>query len=657
MDEKSFKKNPQGWASRWASEIAYAKQHHSNWKKKGKEANTQFLAKDTSTTDPSYSSYRLNLFTSNITTMMSMLYGKIPQVSVDRRWADANDQVARVASEMATRILNTDIEASGDDYSCVMRSCLQDRLLPGIGIARVKYDLSSSESVIPAVTHPETGEELAPEVRTTQIDDEWVDELYVHWDDILWSPVRYWSEMRWIAFRTYMDRDDLVKRFGSKIGKQVPLNSKSPMDEAGAKGAEIWSKAEVWEIWDKDHRHVFWYVDGFPQTLDDKDDFLKLDDFFPCPSFFIANTTTSDYVPKSDWSMAQSLYREIDNLEERIALLTSAVKVVGVYDKKQQDLARLVNETAENKLIPVDNWAMFAEKGGLKGAVDFFPLEQVVEALAQLQQQQQARIAQLYQITGMADILRGDSSQPTSATADALKAKFASIRIQSIQDEFARFATDLQKLKFEIICKHFQLKTIISKSNILLTNDSKMAVEAAKFLKHPSVAQWRIHISPESMAMTDYAQLRQERTEYINALGIFLQSSAPIAQMFPGASSVLLQLLKWGLAGFKGSREIEGVLDQGIAQIQKQQQASAMNPQPPQPSPEQIKATAEQQKQQAEAQRSSQEHQQEMEQTAFEHQTEMQQTIAETSADIQKTRAKVAADVLKARASGANNGA
>ena len=37
------------------------------------------------------------------------------------------------------------------------------------------------------------------------------------------------------------------------------------------------------------------------------------------------------------------------------------------------------------KLIPVESWSMFAEKGGLKGAVDLLPLQDVVSALLALQ--------------------------------------------------------------------------------------------------------------------------------------------------------------------------------------------------------------------------------------------------------------------------------
>ena len=131
----------------------------------------------------------------------------------------------------------------------------------------------------------------------------------------------------------------------------------------------------------------------------------------------------------------------------RIVLLEKAIKVVGVYDKAADGLQRMLNEAFNNDLIPVDNWAMFAEKGGIKGQVDWLPLEMVVAALTALRDYRTELINLLYQATGMSDIMRGATTQGETATAQSIKAKFASVRVQTQQDDFARFATDLQRLR------------------------------------------------------------------------------------------------------------------------------------------------------------------------------------------------------------------
>src|SRR5882762_3981568 len=147
---------------------------------------------------------------------------------------------------------------------------------------------------------------------------------------------------------------------------------------------------------------------------------------WPDPPPFIANATTSKYMPRSDYSIAKDLYREIDKLQTRISLLTDACKLVGIYDKSQEGIKRIFTEGVENDLIPVDNWAMFAEKQGLKGCIDWVPIEAVVNAIEILTTKQSEKIQQLYQVTGMNDIMRGSaqSNARTSATRDQLEASY-----------------------------------------------------------------------------------------------------------------------------------------------------------------------------------------------------------------------------------------
>jgi hypothetical protein len=421
-----------------------------------------------------------------------------------------------------------------------------------------------------------------------------------------------------------MSEGELEKRFPDLDTDRLPMTSKGPMagTEPSKEAKNIIPQAEVWEIWDKSCKKVFWYVPNYPKILEQKDDPLELDQFFPDPPPMVANVTTSRYMPRADYTIAQSLYRAIDILETRISLLTSACKLVGVYDKANEGVQRMFNEGVENQLIPVDNWAMFAEKGGLKGSIDWLPLEAVILAVDKLTEKQQQKIQQLYELTGFSDIMRGASQQAyTSAAETKVKAQFASIRVQALQDEFARFASDLQRLKVEIIQKHFQPYCIRQQSNIDSTPDAQLADQAIALIKDPLKARWKITVRPESLALADYQQLKADRMEYIMGLSQFMQSAAPLVTLDKGVVPILLELLKWGLAGFKGSTEIEGVLDRAVSMFQ--QKANAPPEQAP-PSPEQLKAQAEQAQAQLDMQAAQQRNTMEAERAAAEHAASME---------------------------------
>lgn len=596
--------DPSGWARRWTMELAAAKKALESWHKLGVSIDQVF--RDEREDGISKGKTRWNLFTSTEQVLQAMLYGNTPKVCVSRRFADAKDDAARVAAEMLERLLNSDIERTSDSYATTLQYALQDRLLPGLGMARVLYVADFEDVAEVPAKMGEDGTELAPLVPATQKKSpgEDVEVEYVHWQDCLWNQARIWHEVRWLAFRAQMSREDLVERFGEEIGKVVPLNTKKDKERNDSDSStDPWDRADVWEIWDKEKSRVYWFVEGYPTTLDMKEDPLGLDGFWPCPRPMAANLTTSKFVPVPDYKLAQDLYEEINALSSRIKLLQEALKVRGVYDKSAAEIKRLLSEGGGNELIPVENWAMFGEKGGLKGIVDWLPLDQVVNALSALRDYRREVIDGLYQITGMSDIMRGAATGPgVTATEQGIKAKFASVRVQALQDEFARFASDLQRLKAEIISKHFDPATILERSNAQFAFPEESIGPAVQLIKS-QLSCYRVEVKPEAVSLTDFAALKQERTDVIGAISMFFTAATPLAQAVPGSMPFLLQMLQGLVAGLKGSSVLEGILDQGIAAAEAAQKQQAMNPQQQPPDPKvvalQMKGQLDQQKAQA----------------------------------------------------------
>ncbi len=576
----------------WVMELQDSDRFLEKWHNQGDRTVRRYLD-DMDETNPATPTSRLNLFYSNVVTLKSILYAKLPKVEADRRFLDPNDDVARVASEMVTRMLQNDLNSEDNTLDSVLKNALQDRLVPGYGGARVKYCME------------ETTEGDGDEATSTK-KDEWCEEVYQHWKDVRWSPCRTAEEVRWKAYRAYMTKEEVSARFGADVARLIPYASTGP-ELSPEKRATTTTpvadrkQAEVWEIWNKPDRKVRWVVKGYGKFLDTQEDPLELREFFPDASPMVANTSTTRYLPKPDYAFAHDLYTEIDELETRIRLLTSAARCVGVYDKTAKEVARIFTDGVENQLLPVDNWAMFAEKGGLKGVMDWVPLDAIVNAIATLSQQQQGRIQQLYQVTGMSDILRGQATAAgATATEQKIKAQFGSTRIQAIQEEFAKFAQDLLQKKVQLIQRFYDPQRIIELSNVLNTDDAALAEQAIALIKSPASFNCRIAIRSESMAQVDYDSLKMERTEFLQGFSQFLGQATPLIQMQPETAPWLLKILRFTMAAFKGGNEIEGVVDQFAAAIEnKIQQASQ---QPPKPSPEEMKAQAEMQKMQAQLQ-------------------------------------------------------
>ena len=585
--DSDFKDTPNGLAARWQTEIQSSQQELLKFHQDANRITQRFLDKrDAYAKDES----KVNLFWSTTQVLLSMLYARPPKADVARSFQDYDDDVARVAGTMLQRLLNRAFDDSTSNWDTAVRQGIEDWLVVGMGQIWLRYEVVTEDYEVPAVMD-EFGQELSPAEEAQRITDEDAPADYIYWEDFFYSPCRTWTEARWVARRVFMTKDQLVERFGEAIASQVPVGNYSKKDQVNDQSPknDPWSKAEVFEIWCKEKRKVYWYAKSCDVILDVKDDPLQLDGFFPCPKPMAANVTSSNFMPRADYIFAQDQFNELDEINTRITWLTRAAKVVGVYDKASEGIQRVFNQGSENQMIPVDNWAMFSERGGIKGQIDWIPIDQVVNAIDHLRQYRQDKVQQIYEVLGISDIMRGSSKASETAAAQQIKAQFGSTRIQLKQFYIADWITQALRIKAEIICKHFQPETIVRKSNIERTPDAAIAMQGVQLLKDEEMAEYRINIEADSMAAMDWAAERDAAVQFMQGLGAFISQVAPMAQSIPGAAPVLMSLLQWSVSKFRVSTQIESVLDQAISALKQQGQPQQ------QPNPMQDAAVAEKQ--------------------------------------------------------------
>ena len=615
--------DPRRLAERWSKEIEAANKELKPFHESSRRTLQRYLDRRTSIGGVvgdlgSDGVFRQNLFWSTVQVLLSNLYAKRPKVDVSRSQKDFGDENARVAAQMVERILNNDIDKDNCDFDVSTRNGIEDNLVVGMGQMWMIYEVETQQMVLDPMTgqampapedqpgQPDTeageqeyesspphgdvdegkepGERDIPLAQAQpqpfeQITSEAVLSDYVHWSDFLWSPARTWEEVRWVARKLRMTKEQLTSRFGVEIAKRVPCTLlKKNLTTVGVQN-DPFPKGTVYEIWDKENRTVEWYADGVGVILDHGEDPLQLKNFFPCPKPLMANLTTSWLMPTSDYHFAQDQYELIDEMTTRAAWLTRAIKAVGVYDKTNDGLKRVFQEAFENQMIPVDNWAAFVERGGANGAMDFVPIEAFATALRNLNEQIPLAKSTLYEVLGIGDIMRGMTDPGETAAAQELKAKFGGTRLELRQSLIAQWTTEASAIKAEIMVRHFQPETLIKQSNIEHTPDALLIGPALELLKgRIEDLPYRITIESDSMAAVDYAEVRDSRTQYLTSMGTFVQALTPLLQQKPEVAPFMLEMLRWGLSGFKAGKQIESVMDQAIK--------AAQQPSPPkQPTP------------------------------------------------------------------------
>jgi hypothetical protein len=597
----------------WKDELHRYKEDYRKFTEQGRKVVKRYrdVRKDTDFTDA-----RFNILWSNIKTLKPAIYSRAPKVEVSRRFKDRND-IGRVASMILERTIDYELRQYSDYHSAMSHS-VEDRLLPGRGVAWLRYEPKIETVEEPQITDDvedegyaagqgegdlETnglaGEDAEPLEKVT---DERTPVDYVFWEDFAHLPARTWEEVTWVGRRVYMSQEEGVERFGD-IFKDVPLTHSPDKDGEDMSTTEALKKAPVWEIWCKSSKKVYWIADHFEEILDEVDDPLELESFFPCPKPLFATVTSDSLIPVADFKMYQDQADEIDDITGRIQHLTRALKVMGIYAADEPALARLMKEGNDAVMVPVTNWPAFVEKGGLNGAVQFLPLTDVVNSLTSLYRAREACKQIIYETTGISDILRGASVASETATAQQIKSQFASIRLNDMKDDVARFARDLLRMKAEVICSKYQPEIILEVSGIANTPDGQnpeLVAQAIALLKNEPMRNFQIDIETDTLVELDEMGEKRSRVEFLQAAGNFIVQATNAAQSAPQMLPLYMQMLLFGVRGFKAGRELEGVFEATMEELDKEQKMKAQMP--PQPNPDQIKAQAEAQRAQADLQ-------------------------------------------------------
>jgi hypothetical protein len=241
---------------------------------------------------------------------------------------------------------------------------------------------------------------------------------------------------------------------------------------------------------------------------------------------------------------------------------------------------------------------------------------------------------QIYEIMGIADIQRGQTDPNETLGAQIIKSNNASGRLKTMQHEVVNFATALLQIKAQIICQHFTEDTIVKISGAmqLSPQDQQLIPQALMLLKDEPAKNFRIEVTTDSMIYQDEQQEKQDRMEFLQAVGGYLSQAIPAAQATPELTPLLVEMLKFGVTAFKAGKGLEGLIDETADRFR--QQAKAMEGQPKPPSAEQQKMQMQMQIEQAKMQADQQKMlmQQQIEQAKIQGQIELEKAKQEYQA-------------------------
>lgn len=562
----------------WLNEINDAKKREKKYRKEGQRIREIYAGQKKD-------SIPFNILFSNTETLAPALYSSTPKPVVQRRFKDA-DPIGKAASIAGQRCLEFLIDTNLEEYETfdnAMADATLDALLPGRGITRIKYDAEvvdvPTDDVDDETQEPITTPEKTWEIVCTET---------VQWDRVFFGYAKRWSKMPWVAFEHHLDREEATRLFGSAIASKLVYtkgedkNSDSewdgPRKEDDGEDQGDRKTCLAYEIWDKKKKRVLFVSPRWQgDYLKVEEDPLELSGFFPIPKPMQFIRKTGDLLPTPLYLIYENQATELNRISVRINRIVEAIKVRAVYDGSLGDTLDSLLKADDNTTIPTANASNIAMEGGIEKRIWFMPLDVLIKVLQQLLVAREQAKQVIYEITGIADILRGTSDANETLGAQQIKNQWASMRIKMQQNEVRRYVRESLRIMLEIAAKKFSPETFAQMTGLPFVTaqdkaqaqavlDAQQQVgqepdpQAVQVLKTPSWEEvigllnndlqrsYRIDIETNSTIEVNEMEDKQNIAEAMTAMSSFVEAVGPLVQQgampFEAAQSILLAIVR-----------------------------------------------------------------------------------------------------------------
>ena len=548
--------------SSWLNKISQARKKEQSWRTRARKCiniyrdDHELGGSSTSYTNPDQGADNcFNILWANIETLLPALFSAVPNPDVRTRYSSTNPDEQQ-AAQIIERCLIYCLDAY--NFPRTIKAAIKEYLLTGRAVVRVRlwpeyedqvtHDLDLDGNITQSTTEVLIGQSLKCEL--------------VHWDMYIVDPAKREEDVTWKAFEEHLTEDECEKFFpGCPLPKAVSPENESDNTE---------QKYQVYEIWDKNKKQVYYIGRGVEEPLKIMDDPLRLTHFWPIADPLYSIQTNDSLVPIPEYTIYQDQAQELNEISYRITDLVRTCKFIGIYDAQQSSLSDILSGR-DSEVFPVQSNLM--REGGMKSILDSMDISPIANVLKQLYEQRDQVKGVIYEVTGISDIIRGESSASETATAQNIKASYAGLRLRDRRDNINRFIVDLLRIKAELIAQFFQTDQIQQMSGIQVTPGIQ------QILQSDIQRSYRIDIETDSTILADMDQQAQKRSAIVQSITQFITATAPLVAQGAMPIETAKALLQYALQPTKISRELEDALE---LIGQPQQPPPGMQPQMPQ---------------------------------------------------------------------------
>jgi hypothetical protein len=451
----------------------------------------------------------------------------------------------------------------------------------------------------------------------------------VSFEDFLMQPADRWQDVRWVARKRVLSKEDFKKKFPKYANSHNAFESIRYADECIAQEAAV-----LWEIWDKKEERVLFACASLGKILKTVKNPYQLKGFLPTAQPLQSVSNNLKMTPIPEFCLYESLAKDLDKAQKRISRLISSMKAHGFYNQKYANVAKALMASKEGEYVPVESDA----PDFFNNLIVFAPLEEKQRVIEGLYRYKQNLMQSIYEITGISEIMRNIGVDET-ATSVNTRSRFGSLRLQQRQNQ----ANAYMKQTYEIVCEFagafldadtiskitsaklpFKeeielglLEIAASERNLSYADmeeaqrqeaeqslreqrqdlESKITwEELLEYLRNADLSKYLIEAETDFDVLEDDAKKQEKRMNLLNAFSSSLSNAMPLMEAAPGTADAILELISFAMDSFEApltkKEKIQGALKSLKEEIKTALQAK-LDKSREYPEPESVKAQAE----------------------------------------------------------------
>jgi len=558
-----------------------------------------------------------NILYSNTETLQPTLYSQLPRPQVKERFPQKdskgftvvnplNKAVSEASNHMLSYLIDTNVEGF-EKFHDAMKEAVLDALLPGRGVTAVQFDAEIKKDA---------------------------DE--VEWACVVANTKKYnrfyhgfatkWEKVPWIAYEEYIDEDEAKDKFGAEIAEKVQFTISEEDEKNHTETEERRKTALVYQIWEKNSKTIKWVSPAYDSYLKEDDDPLDITGFFNTPKPLMLHRKSNDLTPTPLYQLYENQAKELNRLTRSINKVAHAMKVRGGYDGNLGELMERILDGEENTLVSVENVTALMD-GGFEKHIWLLPLGELAGVLQQLYASREQCKQTIYEITGISDILRGQSKASETLGAQEKKEAWGIMRIKNMQGDVQDYVRSILRMMLDVAVNKIPQRLWIKVTGLpyptrekkekalelinalkpqiqeLMTSGQepqrlqkyqKEAGELTELLSQPSwediletlnedyIRSFKVDIETNSTLDVEATEDKKNISEAMNAMAQFMNGLMPMVQSgilpFGAAKSLLLDICKRYRFGPEVEDEINAMTEPkgpNAEQVQEQQKKLA----------------------------------------------------------------------------------